>query len=84
MLSCKDVCYTVSESLDKNLPLHRRLGIRAHLLMCIACQQMVQQMKLLRTAAQYYESNGEKESLSKEASARIMTRLRQAKNDRTE
>ncbi|MDX2457409.1 MAG: hypothetical protein QNL87_07880 [Gammaproteobacteria bacterium] len=41
-------------------------------------------MKLLRTAAQYYESNGEKESLSKEASARIMTRLRQAKDDRTE
>jgi predicted anti-sigma-YlaC factor YlaD len=86
MLSCKDVCYIVSESLDGKLPLHKRLSVRFHLLMCKACQRMVQQMKLLRAAAHRYESSKDKksppdqETLSKEASARILARLQQAKN----
>jgi len=84
MLSCRDVCYIVSESLDNNLPLHKRLRVRLHLLMCKACQRMVQQMELLRAAARCYESNGEnkspadQEKLSREASARIQARLQQA------
>ena len=56
MLSCKDVCYIVSESLDGKLPLHKRLSVRFHLLMCKACQRMVRQMELLRAAARRYES----------------------------
>ena len=86
MLSCKDVCYIVSESLDEKLPLHKRLSVRLHLLMCKACQRMVRQMELLRAAAHRYESSGHKkspadqEALSKEASARILTRLRQAES----
>jgi len=84
MLSCKDACYIVSASLDGKLPLHRRLSVRLHLLMCKACQRMVQQMKLLRTAAHCYESSQEKkspagqETLSKEAGARILVQLQQA------
>jgi hypothetical protein len=52
--------------------------------MCKACQRMVQQMKLLRTAAHCYESSQEKkspagqETLSKEAGARILVQLQQA------
>ena len=48
---------------------------------------MVRQMELLRAAARRYESTGEvamhpqQETLSKEASARILARLRQAEND---
>ena len=87
MLSCKDVCYIVSESLDEKLPLHKRLSVSFHLLMCKACQRMVRQMELLRAASHRYESGKDKkslpeqETLSKEASARILTRLRQAEND---
>ncbi|MEA2093616.1 MAG: zf-HC2 domain-containing protein [Pseudomonadota bacterium] len=87
MLSCKEVCYIVSESLDGKLPWHERLKVRIHLLMCKACQRMVQQMELLRAAARRYESTGEEamhpqqETLSKEASTRILARLRQAEND---
>ena len=87
MLCCKDVCYVVSESLDGKLPWRKRLSVRIHLLMCKACQRMVQQMELLRTAARRYESAVEKairpdlETLSKEASTRILARLPQAKND---
>ena len=90
MLSCKDVCYIVSESLDEKLPLHKRLSVSFHLLMCKACQRMVRQMELLRAASHRYESGKDKESLpeqetlSKEASARILTRLRQAESHSTD
>jgi hypothetical protein len=48
---------------------------------------MVWQMEFLRTAARRYGSTGkdtlhpEQEKLSKEASARILARLREAEND---
>jgi hypothetical protein len=48
---------------------------------------MVRQIELLRTAARRYKSAGEEilhthpETLSEEASARILTRLQQAEND---
>ena len=90
MLSCKEVCYIVSESLDGKLPWHKRLKVRIHLSMCKACQRMVRQMELLRAAARRYGSNGqdaknpEQETLSQEASARILARLHQAKHDPTD
>ena len=90
MLSCKDVCYSVSESLDGKLPLHKRLGVRFHLLMCKACQRMVRQMELLRAAAHRYESGKDmthppdQKTLSKEANARILARLQRAESDPTE
>jgi len=87
MLSCKEVCYMVSESQDRQLPWRERIRIRVHLLMCIACQRMAWQMNFLHAATRHYGSTREKtlhpeqERLSKEASARILTRLRQAEND---
>ena len=87
MLSCKEVCYIVSESQDGKLPWRERFRVRTHLLMCKACQRMVRQMEFLRTAARRYGSIGEEtlhpeqETLSKEASARILTQLRQAGKD---
>ena len=87
MLSCKDVSHAVSESLDVKLPWRERLGVKTHLLMCTACQRMARQLELLRTAARLYESTREEtvhpdsETLSKEAGARILARLPQAKND---
>jgi predicted anti-sigma-YlaC factor YlaD len=89
MLSCKDVCYVVSESLDGKLPWRERLRVKTHLLMCKACQHMVRQMELLRTAAHHYGSTDEETLhpeqgiLSKEARARILSRLRQDGNDST-
>ena len=90
MLSCKEVCYIVSKSLDAKLPWHKRLKVSIHLLMCKACQRMVRQIDLLRAAARRYGSNGqetlnpEQETLSQEASARILARLHQAENDPTD
>jgi hypothetical protein len=40
----------VSESLDRELPLHQRVGIRIHLLMCRFCSRYRDQLLLLREA----------------------------------
>ena len=90
MLSCKDVCHVVSESLDRKLSWCERLRVKIHLLMCAACQQMARQMELLRTVARHCGSTGEEilhpeqGKLSKEARARILARLRQDENDFTD
>lgn len=87
MLSCKDVCYIVSESLDGKLPWRKRFRVKTHLMVCKACQRMVRQMKLMQSVTQRYGLTREKESrsgqelLSKEASARILARLQQMEND---
>lgn len=90
MLSCKDVCYVVSESLDRKLSWRERLRVKIHLLMCAACQRMVRQMELLRTAARHCRSTDEEAlhpeqgTLSKEARSRILSRLRQDENNFTD
>jgi predicted anti-sigma-YlaC factor YlaD len=48
MLSCKEVTRLVSESLDRELPLLDRMGVRFHLLMCRLCSRYQEQMILLR------------------------------------
>jgi predicted anti-sigma-YlaC factor YlaD len=87
-LSCKDVCLVVSESLDRELSLRERLSVKIHLLMCKACQRMARQMELLRTASRRLGSVEDGESrpkqektLSKEASDRILERLRHTGHD---
>jgi predicted anti-sigma-YlaC factor YlaD len=90
MLSCKDVCHFVSESLDRKLTWRERFRVKFHLLMCAACQQMARQMELLRVAAHHCGSTNEETLhpdqgiLSKEARARILARLRQTKSDSTD
>jgi predicted anti-sigma-YlaC factor YlaD len=84
MPSCKDVSFMVSESLDRKLSWHERLGLKTHLLMCKACRRMARQMELLRAASQRLgsfeggESRPQQETLSTEASARILEQLQRA------
>lgn len=87
MLSCKDVSFIVSQSLDRKLALRERLGLKLHLMMCNACRRMADQMQLLRAVSLRYQAAAEVESsnaqhtLSKEASDRILARLQQAARD---
>ncbi len=48
MLSCKDVTRLVSESLDRDLPWYRRLGVWFHLMMCKYCSRYSRQLHALR------------------------------------
>jgi hypothetical protein len=51
MFDCQKVSMMVSESMDRNLPLHQRLFIAIHLLMCKHCHRFKKQLQILRHAA---------------------------------
>jgi len=55
MGNCKKVTQMVSESLDRKLPLHQRLGIRIHLFMCKFCSRYRKQLLILREAMHLQE-----------------------------
>lgn len=48
MFCCKDVSQKVSESMDRKLPLHHRMFIRIHLMMCKYCSRFRRHLLLLR------------------------------------
>src|SRR4030067_30317 len=48
MLSCKAVTQLISESMDRSLPLGKRIGVRIHLLMCLFCARYERQLLLIR------------------------------------
>ena len=57
MFRCKDVSQKVSLSMDVALPLHHRLAIRFHLLMCRYCARFRRQLMMLRTASRQLDSD---------------------------
>ena len=71
----------VSESLDRELPLHQRMGIRIHLLMCKFCSRFRRQVLILREVIQLYTIHSEKIepsiALPLEAKARIKRAMNQ-------
>jgi hypothetical protein len=48
MLSCKDVTQLLSESMDRSLPLGKRIGVRLHLLICKLCARYERQLLQIR------------------------------------
>jgi thioredoxin-related protein len=50
MFDCKKVSMMVSESMDRRFPIHYRLLIAAHLLMCKYCNRFKKQLLILRHA----------------------------------
>jgi predicted anti-sigma-YlaC factor YlaD len=48
MMKCEELSRLVSQALDRTLPLHQRLGIRMHLMMCSLCTQNFRQLLALR------------------------------------
>jgi len=77
MLSCKDVTKLVSESMDRSLPLGKRIGMRLHLVFCKWCARYERQLLLIRETvgrlAATVDAPGEpsRETLSVEARERI-------------
>ena len=78
MPSCKDVSALVSQSMDRRLPLMKRLSIRLHVSMCSLCRRYEKQLRLLREGTGHYanpEENAIEESLSPAASERLKKAL---------
>lgn len=82
MLSCRDVTQLISESMDRSLPLGKRIGMRVHLLMCKFCARYERQLLLIRETMGRLVSTEEKheaqsgETLSEEARERIRKSIR--------
>ena len=59
MFNCKNVSQRVSESMDRSLPLHHRIMIKVHLMMCKYCARFTQQLFALRDACRLEDLHGE-------------------------
>lgn len=62
MLDCKHASRLVSQSMDRQLSLRERLGLRLHLLLCDACTQFSRQMTLLQQAVRQWSSRVENDT----------------------
>jgi hypothetical protein len=82
MFSCKEVSQRISESMDRDLPLHQRMFIRIHTMMCTFCHRFRKQVLLLRQMGRFPQSLGEAAglalTLSDEARDRIKSTLEAA------
>jgi hypothetical protein len=82
MLSCKDVTQLISESMDRSLPLRKRIGVRVHLLICKFCARYERQLLIIRDTVRRLVATEETaggplgETLSEEAKERIRKSLR--------
>lgn len=83
MLSCKDVTRLISESMDRSLPLGKRIGVQVHLRICKFCaryeRQLLQIRDMVRQLVAMEDMPGDSyvETLSQEARERIEKSLQQ-------
>lgn len=78
MMTCEEASRLMSESLDRKLPLGKRIALRIHLLMCKLCPRFLQQMLFLKEASDHYKEEIEEDpsySLSTNARERIKSLL---------
>ncbi len=82
MLSCKDVTRLISQSMDRSLPMGKRIGVRLHVLMCRFCARYERQLLLIRETVRRIAAMEDQpepspgDPLSVEAKARIRRSLR--------
>lgn len=50
LFKCSDITQLISKSMDEKLPLHVRIGIKCHLLVCYLCTRYKKQMDLIHGA----------------------------------
>lgn len=82
IFSCKEVSQRISESMDRGLPLHHRMFIRIHIMMCKYCYRFRKQLFFIRELGRFSQSLGEAAgsapTLSDEAREKIKNSLKAA------
>jgi hypothetical protein len=80
MFRCQDVSQKVSQSLDTSLPLHHRMAVQFHLMMCRYCARFRSQLIMLRKICRLVDGDPSAQepaaTLSKESKERIKKALR--------
>jgi hypothetical protein len=61
MITCEEATRLMSESLDRKLPIGKRIGLRMHLLMCRLCPRFWRQLLLLKNATDLYKKGMEED-----------------------
>ncbi len=77
IFSCEKITGLISESMDRKLPLSRRLGIRFHLMMCHLCKRYERQLLFIRSALRRDQETGDvsSQTLPDDARQRIEKNL---------
>ncbi len=78
MFNCKKMTYLVSESLDRKLSLHQRMGMRIHLMMCKFCSRYQEQLLFLCKTARLYSESIENSDLSIQLSSEVGKRIKES------
>ena len=75
MFNCQEVSKKVSQSMDTSVPVHHRIMINFHLMMCKYCNRLRKQLMILKKAVQLEKipdiDNLRSETLSDAARERI-------------
>jgi hypothetical protein len=75
MLNCQEVSKKVSQSMDASLPVHHRMMISVHQMMCKYCNRLRKQLMILKKAVHLEklpeDDIARSESLSEAARERI-------------
>ena len=75
MLSCKNITELASTRLDGHVPLHKKMELFVHLIMCKRCRGYVKQLNFLQKAFKFANEKATTVFLSNEARQRIKQKL---------
>lgn len=77
LFNCRDISRLVSDSMDRNLSLKHRLGIRFHIMMCRYCARYAKQLVRMRQEIRKHTSvkKTPRRTLSDEQKRRIQQKL---------
>lgn len=82
MLSCKDVSYLASKTIDTPLTRRERWGLWLHLLFCKLCRRYVRSLQLLQRALKQARKDGTEHLAPRvKMSDQARHRIRKALND---
>lgn len=81
MLHCDKVSKFVSESMDRELSLLEKIGVRVHLLMCGHCARFAKQLKLVRNTIRKESNNYPRVKLDGDAKIKMKKRLDQDRHN---
>ncbi len=70
MLNCKDVTKHACDYLEQHLPLHKRLQMKLHLIMCHHCRRYLRQMATTIGILKY-----QKKPISEEQAKQIVKKI---------
>ena len=78
IFNCRKVARILSESLDHELRLDQRIGLRMHLLMCRLCSESRRQMIFIRKMMRHHAEDPERTESPAPLSAAARTRIKRA------